>query len=403
MPSTRRSRANRPRNWPWPRPVSCAASVMPPAATTLRVWRVDHGYVSAAFGLARILLEEGDREAAVSILDEVPEASSQYLAAQVAAVRASLDAATGTLSEQDLLGSSTRLERLRLDAGHRATLAVEMLRGALDWLAGAGGPDRPESWLRVLRPPAPATPAGGAVFLGQALREPRCGSAWNAHTGCWPAWNPIRPRGTRWWTRPTPCDRGRWSDDAEQCPNCAEPVTGTDRYCERCGHDLTGADPSRPAGLRCGPCVGCLRPGDRASCGGCGGTTFVAEGYCEDCGGAPAGGQGPHRTGPGCARRRHRQGQATPPQRGRGGSRPDRGHPGRGGVRRGLLVEPLRHRLARGGRRPPRSRCSTCWDDRSRPLTRSARRPGRPRRRRSSRPDRTRAATHRARPSSAPW
>jgi len=59
----------------------------------------------------------GDRAEAVSILDEVPEVSSQYLAAQIAAVRASLDTTPGTLTEQDLVASSTRLERLRLDAG----------------------------------------------------------------------------------------------------------------------------------------------------------------------------------------------------------------------------------------------------------------------------------------------
>jgi serine/threonine-protein kinase PknG len=135
----------------------------------LRVWRVDHGYVSAAFGLARILLDGGDREEAVSILDEVPEVSSQYLAAQIAAVRASLDTTPGTLTEQDLVASSTRLERLRLDAGRRASLAVEMLRGALDWLAGTATA-APESWLRVVRP-EPATPTTAATFLGGALRE----------------------------------------------------------------------------------------------------------------------------------------------------------------------------------------------------------------------------------------
>jgi serine/threonine-protein kinase PknG len=134
----------------------------------LRVWRVDHGYVSAAFGLARLLLAAGERAAAVAILDEVPEVSSQYLAAQVAAVRASLEAGPNALTEVDLVGSSTRLERLRLDAGRRASLVVEMLHGALDWLAGKG---TPVSWLAVLRPaPPPPAPTGG-LFLGQALRE----------------------------------------------------------------------------------------------------------------------------------------------------------------------------------------------------------------------------------------
>ncbi|MDT5028881.1 MAG: serine/threonine-protein kinase PknG, partial [Micromonosporaceae bacterium] len=156
----------------------------------LRVWRVDHGYVSAAFGLARLLLAAGDRAAAVAILDEVPEVSSQYLAAQMAAIRASLDAGPNVLTEVDLVGSSNRLERLRLDAGRRASLVVEMLHGALDWLLAkgsaygplAGPPDRIHgsgkatsgtsvSWLSVLRPAPPPPAQTGGLFLGQALRE----------------------------------------------------------------------------------------------------------------------------------------------------------------------------------------------------------------------------------------
>jgi serine/threonine-protein kinase PknG len=124
------------------------------------VWRVDHGFVSAAFGLARCRLAAGDRAGAVAALDEVPDSSSQHLAAQVAAVRASLDRATGTLAEDDLVAASGRLERLKLDQQRRATLAIELFRTALDWLGVANG--------QAPRPAA--TPATGKV-LGQALRE----------------------------------------------------------------------------------------------------------------------------------------------------------------------------------------------------------------------------------------
>ena len=86
----------------------------------LRVWRVDHGIVAAAFGLARTLLAAGDRAGAVAILDEVPEQSSQHTAAQMAAIRASLDAGSIGLTEADLVAASDRLDRLRLDAGNRA-------------------------------------------------------------------------------------------------------------------------------------------------------------------------------------------------------------------------------------------------------------------------------------------
>jgi len=127
-----------------------------------RVWRVDHGYVSAAFGLARCRLAAGDRAGALAVLDEVPDSSSQYLAAQVAAVRAGLDRATGTLAEADLVAASMRLERLKLDAQRRATLAIELFQTALAWL---GVPDA------GVRRPVAQPPAFNGKVLGQALRE----------------------------------------------------------------------------------------------------------------------------------------------------------------------------------------------------------------------------------------
>ena len=129
-----------------------------------RVWRVDHGFVSAAFGLARCRLAAGDRAGAVAVLDEVPDSSSQHQAAQVAAVRASVDKATGTLAEADLVAASTRLERLKLDQQRRATLAIELFHTALEWLGVPdGAAHRPAA-------PPPQTTAAGKV-LGQALRE----------------------------------------------------------------------------------------------------------------------------------------------------------------------------------------------------------------------------------------
>ena len=51
------------------------------------VWTVDRSYVSAAFGLARTLLHAGDRVGAIEALTGVPDTSSYYLAAQLAAIR----------------------------------------------------------------------------------------------------------------------------------------------------------------------------------------------------------------------------------------------------------------------------------------------------------------------------
>src|SRR5215470_12350856 len=57
-----------------------------------RVWRTDDHYVSAAFGLARVLRRRGDLAGAVGALDGVPHTSSQHVLAQVAAIRARLTA-----------------------------------------------------------------------------------------------------------------------------------------------------------------------------------------------------------------------------------------------------------------------------------------------------------------------
>jgi serine/threonine-protein kinase PknG len=117
-----------------------------------RVWRTDHDFVSAAFGLARMRLARGERAGCVAVLDEVPDSSSQYLVAQVAAVRAKVGADLVHVVETDLLDASGRLQRLRLDVERNAWLAVEMLERSLAWVGGA-------------------TPSSGSRVLGHELSE----------------------------------------------------------------------------------------------------------------------------------------------------------------------------------------------------------------------------------------
>ncbi|MFY1670557.1 tetratricopeptide repeat protein [Plantactinospora sp. WMMB334] len=118
-----------------------------------RVWRVDHGYLSAAFGLARIRFLVGDRVGALAVLDQVPESSSQHVAAQVAAVRASLPGLRATGAADDLLRASARLERLGLDVERQTRLTIEVLEVALAWVRSRPG----------------AT--GGGLVLGHELSE----------------------------------------------------------------------------------------------------------------------------------------------------------------------------------------------------------------------------------------
>ncbi|WP_329489934.1 serine/threonine-protein kinase PknG [Kitasatospora sp. NBC_01246] len=104
------------------------------------VWTTDQAYLSAAFGLARVRLADGDRPGAVRALESVPATSSQFTAARIAAVRARLRErpATDPLGA-DLGACSEQLTALRLDDRTREELSVEVLDSALGWVS-AGSP-----------------------------------------------------------------------------------------------------------------------------------------------------------------------------------------------------------------------------------------------------------------------
>ncbi|MEV6578384.1 tetratricopeptide repeat protein [Streptomyces sp. NPDC051582] len=110
------------------------------------VWITDPGFVSAAFGLARVQLAAGDRAKAVRTLESVPEASIHYTAARVAAVRARLrDRSPEEPLLPDLTAAAAQveaLERFGLDAVRHERLSTEVLGSALDWvLSGSRGSD----------------------------------------------------------------------------------------------------------------------------------------------------------------------------------------------------------------------------------------------------------------------
>ena len=98
------------------------------------VWRTDHGFVSAAFGLARVHLRQGNRSAAVSAFASVPETSTHHTAAQEAALRAMLVARQpGDISGPEYADLDARYRLLadRLDPEHLNRLALEVLGTAL--------------------------------------------------------------------------------------------------------------------------------------------------------------------------------------------------------------------------------------------------------------------------------
>ncbi|MFD5199956.1 tetratricopeptide repeat protein [Streptomyces sp. NPDC058375] len=132
------------------------------------VWATDPGFVSAAFGLARVQIAAGERAGAVSTLESVPEASIHYTAARVAAVRARLRERSYREPLLDDLTAAgiqvTALGAFGLDPVRHEQLSTEVLGKALDWvLSGSPGV------------PGPVGPAAGPPdarkLLGAELDE----------------------------------------------------------------------------------------------------------------------------------------------------------------------------------------------------------------------------------------
>ena len=120
--------------------------------------RTDPSYVSGAFGLARVRLAAGGREAAVDALARVPAASSVHVPALIAAVRAlaaTEGVAGGLPTPQQLEQASFILAQLRLDPRRHAEMACELFEAGLSTLAaGSGG-----------------AAAGAVAILGRPLAE----------------------------------------------------------------------------------------------------------------------------------------------------------------------------------------------------------------------------------------
>ncbi|GAA4900103.1 serine/threonine-protein kinase [Streptomonospora salina] len=132
------------------------------------VWLTDRAYVSAGFGLARIRLARGDPAGAVEVLDMVPELSSVYIAAQMAAVSVLVvDRDPGAVSESVFLDAVARLSRLGLRGEARDRLNARVLRGALDWVLAGFGPETAETRLLA----SPMTEAGLRAGLERSYRD----------------------------------------------------------------------------------------------------------------------------------------------------------------------------------------------------------------------------------------
>jgi serine/threonine-protein kinase PknG len=106
------------------------------------VWRTDHSYVSAAFGLARQRARVGDRAGAITALDQVPAASAHFTAARATAIEILLEGRTPeSLDERTLLDAGKRAAALTLEStAKRATIQLRVLDAALGWLQAGNDP-----------------------------------------------------------------------------------------------------------------------------------------------------------------------------------------------------------------------------------------------------------------------
>ncbi|WP_246011688.1 serine/threonine-protein kinase [Nocardia mexicana] len=101
------------------------------------VWRTDRGFVAAAFGLARLCRATGDRDRAVTVLDEVDPASALYTEARIAAVHTLLTGRDpADLTEALLRDCGSRTEGIVIESKSRAALVrMRVLEPALQWLS----------------------------------------------------------------------------------------------------------------------------------------------------------------------------------------------------------------------------------------------------------------------------
>ena len=93
---------------------------------------VDPSFVSAAFGLARCRVAEGDRQGAVKAYRAVPTSSATYTDAQVATARVLTQFVEDAPPDaEDVLAASNTIEGARIDALERTQLAVEVMERSL--------------------------------------------------------------------------------------------------------------------------------------------------------------------------------------------------------------------------------------------------------------------------------
>jgi serine/threonine-protein kinase PknG len=100
------------------------------------VWSTDNGVISAGFGLARAQSAEGDRDAAVHTLDEVPPTSRHFTTARLtSAVTLLSGRSMSEVTEQHIRDAARRVEALPDTEPRVLQIRSLVLGTAMDWLA----------------------------------------------------------------------------------------------------------------------------------------------------------------------------------------------------------------------------------------------------------------------------
>jgi serine/threonine-protein kinase PknG len=100
------------------------------------VWCSDNGVISAGFGLARAQSAEGDRDAAVRTLDEVPATSRHFTTARLtSAVTLLSGRSMSEVTEQHIRDAARRVEALPDTEPRVLQIRALVLGTAMDWLA----------------------------------------------------------------------------------------------------------------------------------------------------------------------------------------------------------------------------------------------------------------------------
>ena len=101
--------------------------------------RIEPSLADAAFGLARTALRAGDRATALQALDAVPDTSSRHVAAQLAAIDATLAGRTGTeIGDADLRAAAARVPGLPLDPGTAEHVRTALFTAAVELVTANG-------------------------------------------------------------------------------------------------------------------------------------------------------------------------------------------------------------------------------------------------------------------------